>query len=56
MGNFKLWVDKENGLVLKEETENNVDQYKYELNTVKDEDVLKPDISDCVIQEKNNQK
>lgn len=56
MGDLKLWVDKENGLVLKDETKNNVNQYSYELNMVKDEDVLKPDISDCVIQENNNQK
>lgn len=51
MGDLKLWVDKENGLVLKDETYNNVSQYSYKLNIVKDEDVLKPDISDCVIQE-----
>lgn len=54
-----FWIDKENGVILKEEIESNVkteiansfndncineNNYSYEFNNVKDENILKPDL------------
>ena len=47
--NWKLWIDKENGLVIREINGNMIIDYMYKFNTVTDENVAKPDISDCKI-------
>lgn len=48
---WKLWVDKDNGTILREINGSMVTERTYEFDTVKDEDIIKPDISDCKIQE-----
>ena len=47
---FKVWLDKENGTVVREINSGFVTERSYEFNVVKDEDIVKPDISDCEIQ------
>lgn len=47
---WKLWVDKENGTIIREINGGFVTERKYEFDVVKDEDIVKPDISDCEIQ------
>lgn len=48
---YKAWVDKETGLIIREITSYTVMDSYYEFNIVKDEKIIKPDISDCKIQE-----
>jgi len=50
LDNWKMWVDKESGLVLREINGSIVTERFYEFDIVKDEDITKPDISDCEIQ------
>lgn len=47
---WKLWIDKETGIVVREINGSTLQDSYYEFNTVKDEDIVKPDISDCKIQ------
>lgn len=51
LDNWKMWVEKETGLIIREINGGLVAERVYEFDTVKDEDILKPDISDCKIQE-----
>lgn len=48
---WKMWVDKDNGTILREINGSIITERTYEFGTVKDEDITKPDISDCQIQE-----
>lgn len=48
---WKIWVDKENGTIVREINGGLVTERNYEFDTVKDEDVIKPDITDCEIKE-----
>lgn len=47
---WKVWLDKENGTVVREINGGSVAERTYEFDVVKDEDIVKPDISDCEIQ------
>ena len=47
---WKLWIDKETGLVIREENGMTVQDNLYKFDEVTDEDMAKPDISDCRIQ------
>ena len=47
---WKMWVDKENGTILREINSSFVTERNYEFDMVKDEDIIRPDISDCEIQ------
>ena len=47
---WKMWVDKENGTIVREINSGFVTERKYEFDIVKDEDIIRPDISDCEIQ------
>lgn len=51
---WKMWVDKETGLIIREINGGIVTDYNYIFDYVTDEDIRKPDISDCKIQEKIN--
>lgn len=47
---WKIWLDKENGTIVREINGGFVTERNYEFDIVKDEDIIKPDISDCEIQ------
>ena len=47
---WKVWIDKENGTIFREINGGFVTERSYEFDVVKDEDIVKPDISDCEIQ------
>ena len=47
---WKVWIDKENGTIVREINGGFVTERRYEFDVVKDEDIVKPDISDCEIQ------
>lgn len=47
---WKIWLDKENGTIVREINGGFVTERRYEFDVVKDEDIAKPDISDCEIQ------
>ena len=49
--NCKMWVEKDTGLIIREINGGLVAERFYEFDIVKDEDITKPDISDCKIQE-----
>lgn len=49
--NCKMWVEKDTGLIIREINSSLVSERFYEFDIVKDEDITKPDISDCKIQE-----
>lgn len=49
--NWKTWVEKDTGLIIREINGGLVAERIYEFDIVKDEDIIKPDISDCKIQE-----
>lgn len=51
LDNWKMWVEKDTGLVIIEINGGVVVERFYEFDIVKDEDIIKPDISDCKIQE-----
>ena len=46
---WKIWVDKENGTITREINGGFVTERNYVFDTVKDEDIIKPDITDCEI-------
>ena len=48
---WKVWLNKENGTIVREINGGFVTERSYEFDVVKDEDIVKPDISDCEIQE-----
>lgn len=47
---WKVWLHKENGTIVREINGGFVTERNYEFDVVKDEDIVKPDISDCEIQ------
>lgn len=47
---WKVWLDKENGTIVREINGGSVAERTYEFDVVKDKDIVKPDISDCEIQ------
>ncbi len=47
---WKKWVNKETGLILRECNNGDVTDFNYEFDIVKDENIMKPDTSDCKIQ------
>ena len=51
LDNWKMWVDKDTGLIVRDINGGIVAERFYEFDIVKDEDIIKPDISDCKIQE-----
>ena len=51
LDNWKMWVEKDTGLIIREINGGLVSERFYEFDIVKDEDITKPDISDCKIQE-----
>lgn len=51
LDNWKMWVEKDTGLIIREINGGLVAERFYEFDIVKDEDITKPDISDCKIQE-----
>ncbi len=53
LNDWKMWIDKETGLILREINSGIVSERFYEFDIVKDEDILKPNTSDCKIQENN---
>lgn len=50
LDNWKMWVEKDTGLIIREINGGMVAERIYEFDIVKDEDIIKPDISDCKIQ------
>ena len=48
---WKMWVDKETGLLVRDINGGMVTDRTYNFDIVKDEDIVKPDTSDCKIQE-----
>jgi len=48
---YRIWVEKETGIIIKEMQSNNTTNRKYTFDIVTDENIQKPDISDCKIQE-----
>lgn len=47
---WKIWLDKENGTIVREINSGFVTERNYEFDIVKDENIVKPDISDCEMQ------
>jgi len=47
---WKVWLDKENGTIVREINGGFVSKRTYEFDVEKDTDIVKPDISDCEIQ------
>lgn len=50
LDNWKMWVEKDTGLIIREINSGIVAERFYDFDIVKDEDIIKPDISDCKIQ------
>ena len=48
---YKIWVEKATGIIIREININNIRNRSYTFDIVTDEDIIKPDISDCIIQE-----
>lgn len=48
---WKLWIDKETGLVIREINGSILQDSYYKFNEVTDENIVKPDISNCIISE-----
>jgi len=48
---YKIWVEKETGIIIREMDLMYITNRNYTFDVVKDEDIIKPDISDCKIQE-----
>ena len=48
---WKVWIDKENGTVIREINGGFAVERTYEFDVVKDTDIAKPDITDCKIQQ-----
>lgn len=51
--NSRIWVYKESGLVIRNMNGTWITERFYEFDVVKDENIQKPDISDCRIREEN---
>lgn len=51
VNDWKMWVEKETGLVIREVNGGFIVERLYEFDVVKDDDIVKPDLSDCKIQE-----
>lgn len=51
LDNWKMWVEKDTGLVIREINGGIVSERFYEFDIVKNEDIIKPDTSDCIIQQ-----
>lgn len=51
LDNWKMWVDKNTGLIIREINGGFITERFYEFDVVKDEDIIKPNIEDCKIQE-----
>lgn len=47
---WKMWLNKENGTIIREINSGFITERRYEFDIVKDEDIVKPDISDYQIQ------
>lgn len=47
----KIWVEKETGIIIRNMSVGYITNRNYTFDVVKDEDIIKPDISDCKIQE-----
>ena len=48
---YKIWVEKETGIIIRVMDIGYITNRYYTFDIVKDEDIVKPDISDCKIQE-----
>jgi len=48
---YKIWVEKETGIIIREMTNGHIANRNFTFDVVNDEDIIKPDISDCKIQE-----
>ncbi len=48
---YKIWVEKETGIIIRVMDIEYITNRTYTFDIVKDEDIIKPDISDCKIQE-----
>lgn len=46
---YKIWVEKETGIILREMNIGYITNRTYTFDVVKDENIMKPDISDCTI-------
>lgn len=53
LNNWKMWIDKETGLILREINGGIVSERFYEFDIVEDKDISKPDTSECKIPENN---
>ena len=51
LDNWKMWVEKDTGLVIREINGGVVTERSYEFDNIKEKDIEKPDISDCIIRE-----
>lgn len=48
---WQNWIDKETGLIIRECTNGDITDFDYKFDVVQDEEITKPDMSDCVIQD-----
>lgn len=48
--NYQIWVDIETGLVVREINNSFITDYNYKFDIVKDENIVKPDITNCTIE------
>jgi len=48
---YKIWVEKETGIIIRVMDIGYIINRNYTFDVVTDEDIIKPDISDCKIQE-----
>ena len=54
LNDWKMWVEKDTGLIIREINGGIVEERFYEFDVVEDKEIVKPDISDCKIQENVN--
>ena len=47
---YKIWVEKETGIIIREMNIEYITNRTYTFDVVKDEDIIKPDTSDCRVQ------
>ena len=48
---YRIWVEKDTGIIVREINIDNITNRIYTFDEVKDEEIIKPDVSDCKIQE-----
>jgi len=48
--NYQIWVDIETGLVVREINNSFITDYNYKFDIIKDEDIVKPDLTNCTIE------